>query len=69
VIRLDSISTLMGNWKRFTNENPDILEALKEGFEVSVYDEETGLIMSQEFVEGQLKVRIIEEAHVIKKRG
>lgn len=64
---MDIIKKLLANWSRFAEENPDIQNAVKEGYEVAVYDEETGLVMIQELVGQELKVRIIEEAHVIKK--
>lgn len=65
---MDKIKTLMTNWQRLTSECPDIHETIKEGYEVGAYDEETGYIISMEKVDGELKVKVIMEAHFIPAR-
>lgn len=63
--KMDAINTLLTNWQRLSSENPDIHEALKEGYEVAAYDEETGYIIAMEKVDGELKVKVIMDAYFI----
>lgn len=62
----ETTNKLMNNWKRFCDDNPDIREAIKDGYEVAAYDEETAMIITVELVNGDLKIKIIEYSHVIK---
>lgn len=62
---MDKVNPLFANWQRFVSERPDIHEAIKEGYEVGAYDDETGCIITVEKVNGELKVRVIMEAHFI----
>jgi hypothetical protein len=64
---MDIIQKLMSNWNRFTDANPDIIEAVKDGYEVAAYDEETEMIISIEKVGDTVKMRIIEDSHIIRK--
>lgn len=64
---MGSIETIMKNWKRFTTENPDIKDAINDGYEVAAYDEETQMIIAVELVGKDLKVRIVEDSHIIRK--
>ncbi|USG64015.1 hypothetical protein NDK47_24215 [Brevibacillus ruminantium] len=65
---MDEIKTLMTNWQRLTSECPEIHEAIKDGYEVGAYDEETGYIISMEKVGDELKVRVVMDAHFIPKK-
>lgn len=60
------VNKIIENWKRYCDENPDIREAIKDGYEVAAYDEDTGMIIAVELVNGDLKIKIIEDSHVIK---
>lgn len=64
---MNIVEKLMNNWKRLKDENPDINEAIKEGYEVAAYDEETGMVISSVLEDGSLKVKVIEDGYVIKK--
>lgn len=59
------IQTLLQNWKRFEQANPAVLEAIRKGYEVGAYDQEAQMIMSREFVNGEIKIWVIEDGHVI----
>jgi len=61
------IEKVLDNWKKFCDNNPDIRDAIKEGYEIAAYDEETEMIIAVELLNGELKVKIIGEAYIIPK--
>jgi len=66
---MQSLDTLLKNWKRLESSNPDIGIAVKEGYEVAAFDQETEMIICKELINGELKIRIIEDGYVIPIEG
>lgn len=64
---MDIISKILKNVKSYEERNPEVREAVKEGYEVAYYLDEFNIIVTKELVNGTLRVKIIEEAHLIPK--
>ncbi|SEN20090.1 hypothetical protein [Paenibacillus sp. OV219] len=61
------LERLLENWHRYIEQNKDLKEAIKEGYEVAAFDEETGMIICVSLEDRELKVKIVEDAHIIPK--
>lgn len=59
------LTTLINNWNRYKEANPDIVEAIKEGYEVAAFDQETGMVIRNELEGSTLKVSITEDGYFI----
>lgn len=70
---LDKLDILFANFYKLLENNQELKKSVQEGYEVGVYDENTGMIMAflmDDTTEGKtLKVTVIEDAYVIKKNG
>lgn len=64
------IDTLFANWRQFASDNPDIHDAINEGYAVAAYDEETGFIIVMEKDETDnktIQVKVVMDAYYIPK--
>lgn len=60
---------ILSNMKRFEKVTPSIFDAINAGELVAAYDCETGMVITQEILEGTLRVQIIKCGYIIPKKN
>lgn len=53
------------NVVNFKKTRPRINESIKNGYLVAFYDEATGMVVTQELIDGGLKITVIEDAYYV----